>query len=96
MFEFRQITGNVILRKGLEPSHRGMLWMCGAMPFLFVKMSSGHYAHLTSDNKIDRHPEWRWDMLWLADTFRIVTHATVVSAVDIARETAKRLGVEVL
>lgn len=93
--DFRGITGHVLVTKiGSGGGGFQQLYMFGAMPFLFVHIE-GRYTHLLPDNTFGTRPDHRWDKLWIDQAYRLEPHTTVVAAVDIARETAKRLGVEV-
>lgn len=89
--EFRLIQGHVVLRKeGASTASMTPLWLFGAMPFLFVKVE-GRFTHLLPDNTLGNATGWRWDRMWVSDAYRLDPHVTVVSAIDIARETAKRI-----
>lgn len=93
MSEFRLISGTVLLHVD-SAQFQSQLYMFGAMPFLFVKLPSGHMSHLLASGKIGESFTYTWGNIHLSDQFRLEESYSVVSAIDIARETAKRLGVE--
>jgi hypothetical protein len=92
--EFRQIAASVLLRREGASGSSVPLYMFGDMPFLFVKLPSGHFSHILPDNMVSNAAKWRWEHMWVSDEYRLVLNTTVITVVDIAAATRKRLGVK--
>jgi hypothetical protein len=96
MSVMRLIDGSVLLSppKGEGKPCRVQLMMFGDLSYLFVKLPYRTMeSHLMQDGTLGMNGDYRWSDLQLGEAYRLDDSGSVVSVFDIARETAKRLGV---
>lgn len=94
--DFRQIDGSVLLSLDGEEQGRASLFMYGGIAYLFVQLPyRSMMSHLSPNGTLGMDGNYRWSDLQLGEAYRLVEPSnSVVSVIDIARETAKRLGVK--
>jgi hypothetical protein len=91
---YRPIDGTVEIN-GVEKQ----LFMFGEQPYLYVHGGPYHHAHLQHGGSVYGIRGARWDNLKLPVGLRYPTHWDAIkrrhiTVVDVALETAKRLGVK--
>lgn len=94
MSDFRKVDGSVMIEPEIGGVKLHPIYMIGDIPFIFVKLPSGAMTHLLPDGRCGTSFKHQWRGLRLGEAYRVDQSDSVVSAIDIARETAKRLGVE--
>lgn len=93
MSEFRDIGGTVELEWPGGTTMVHALYCYGGMPFLFVRGADSAFTFLRGDGSIDKVIGVKWRNIGLPEHIKLEP-STVMAVRNIARETAKRLGVK--